>query len=115
MLRFLRLSRPQELPAPGSAAGAGASYAFRAEVKIASGNGGLYLDARDGDDAAQATGLQVDLDARTGVGLYETGGRGWLWRSAEVKTASPEQRDTTSLQRLVEKAIKSWKPGNGTG
>ena len=81
----------------------GQAYAFRAEVKIAAGNGGIYLNARPAEGVAQATGLQVDLDAQRGAGLYETGGRGWLWRANAGAPAGDEQ---------AAKAIKSWKPGD---
>lgn len=74
---------------------AGDDYAFRAEVKIAAGNGGIYLDARPGEGAAPAAGLQVDLDAQRGAGLYEVGGRRWIWQG-----------------QPADKAVKSWKKGD---
>jgi sugar phosphate isomerase/epimerase len=98
---------------------AGDAYAFRAEVKIPSGNGGIYLNARPAEGPAQATGLQVDLDARRGAGLYESGGRGWLWQAtpdARAKSAKGEEGSVaavlTAADQLTAKAIKSWKPGD---
>jgi sugar phosphate isomerase/epimerase len=116
---------------PLSAAGDG--IAFRAEVKVTSGNGGLYLDARAAEGLAQAAGLQVDLDARRGPGLYESGGRGWLWRAAEAgarapasgterpggDAAAPAEAEgdgapaaRTTRTELAARAIKSWKAGD---
>jgi sugar phosphate isomerase/epimerase len=98
---------------------AGDGYAFRAEVKIPSGNGGIYLNARPADGPAQATGLQVDLDARRGAGLYESGGRGWLWQAAPDPAAKSAKGGAgsvaavlTAADQLTAKAIKSWKPGD---
>jgi sugar phosphate isomerase/epimerase len=97
---------------------AGGSYAFRAEVKLAAGNGGIYLNARPAEGLAQASGLQVDLDAKRAPGLYETGGRGWLWRAeAPAKKEAPEGDAgaaadvSTAADALTAKAVKSWKPG----
>jgi sugar phosphate isomerase/epimerase len=88
---------------------AGDSWALRAEVKVAAGNGGLYLDARPAEGAAQATGLQVDLDAKAGAGLYESGGRGWLWRASAGAANGPA---STVNADQAGKAVKSWKPGD---
>ena len=97
---------------------AGDGYAFRAEVKLPAGNGGIYLNARPAEGLAQATGLQVDLDAGRGPGLYETGGRGWLWRAdAAAKPRPPGDAGAgedavTAQDALSAKAVKSWKTGD---
>jgi sugar phosphate isomerase/epimerase len=100
---------------------AGDSWAFRAEVKLPAGNGGIYLNARPAEGLAQAGGLQVDLDARRGPGLYEAGGRGWLWRAdAPAKAARPDAgseadvgpSEGPAFVALAAKAVKSWKPND---
>jgi sugar phosphate isomerase/epimerase len=77
-----------------------ADFALRAEVKV-TGNAGLYLNAQTAAGPAGATGLQVDLDAPTGAGLYETGGAGWIARPA---AAGGEQKD--------DKRKNNWKAGD---
>jgi sugar phosphate isomerase/epimerase len=76
-------------------------FTARAEVRLTGGNAGIYLKARPAETSAGAAGLQVDLDAGTAGGLYETGGRGWIARPGEK--ADDKARD---------KLIKSWKPGD---
>jgi sugar phosphate isomerase/epimerase len=76
-------------------------FTARAEVRLTGGpgsNGGIYLGAEPANTPAGARGLQIDLDAGSAGGLYETGGRGWL-------RPSPDAADKKN------KAASSWKTG----
>jgi sugar phosphate isomerase/epimerase len=73
-------------------------FTARAEVRIAGGNGGLYVGAVPAQTPAGARGLQLDLDEGGAGGLFETGGRGWI-------RPNPDPGDKKN------KAAAAWKAG----
>jgi sugar phosphate isomerase/epimerase len=76
-------------------------FTARAELRV-TGNAGIYLNAQPASAAAGATGLQVDLDAPTGAGLYETGGAGWIARPPAASVGEDKQ----------DRRKNNWKPGD---